>query len=217
MRGEVPLSCDRRRFGAALGGGALGLLAGRAAAEEGPAGAFTDVPGLKVGHFTDTRRPTGCTVVLPGAGRGLRRRRAWRRARHARDRPARPESNAWRRCTASSWLGAAPSASTPRRASCAGSRSAASASRGRRARADRAGRDPVRPGRRRRGASVPTPTAGYEAARAASGGRGAGGQRRRRRGRHGGQVVRAGRRHEGRAGHGVAAAAARRSWRRWWP
>jgi L-aminopeptidase/D-esterase-like protein len=68
MRGEVPLSCDRRRFGAALGGGALGLLSGRAAAEEGPSGSLTDVPGLKVGHFTDSRRPTGCTVVLPGAG-----------------------------------------------------------------------------------------------------------------------------------------------------
>jgi L-aminopeptidase/D-esterase-like protein len=33
----------------------------------GPAlfpGAITDVPGLRVGHFTDTRRPTGCSVVL---------------------------------------------------------------------------------------------------------------------------------------------------------
>ena len=29
-----------------------------------PAGSFTDVHGLKVGHFTETRRPTGCTVVL---------------------------------------------------------------------------------------------------------------------------------------------------------
>ncbi len=27
-------------------------------------GAITDVAGLSVGHFTDTRRPTGCTVVL---------------------------------------------------------------------------------------------------------------------------------------------------------
>ena len=26
------------------------------------------LPGLKVGHFTDTRRPTGCTVVLCEAG-----------------------------------------------------------------------------------------------------------------------------------------------------
>lgn len=28
--------------------------------------AITDVAGLKVGHFTDTRRPTGCTVILCG-------------------------------------------------------------------------------------------------------------------------------------------------------
>jgi L-aminopeptidase/D-esterase-like protein len=29
-----------------------------------PAGAFTDIGGVRVGHFTDTRRPTGCTVIL---------------------------------------------------------------------------------------------------------------------------------------------------------
>jgi L-aminopeptidase/D-esterase-like protein len=28
------------------------------------AGSLTDVPGLRVGHFTDTRRPTGCTAIL---------------------------------------------------------------------------------------------------------------------------------------------------------
>ncbi|MGE0132150.1 MAG: P1 family peptidase [Blastocatellales bacterium] len=27
-------------------------------------GAITDVSGIKVGHFTDSRRPTGCTVIL---------------------------------------------------------------------------------------------------------------------------------------------------------
>ena len=27
-------------------------------------GALTDVPGIKVGHFTDPRRPTGCTAIL---------------------------------------------------------------------------------------------------------------------------------------------------------
>src|SRR5262245_15635231 len=26
--------------------------------------AITDVSGIKVGHFTDSRRPTGCTVIL---------------------------------------------------------------------------------------------------------------------------------------------------------
>ena len=31
-------------------------------------GAITDVPGVRVGHFTDGRRPTGCTVVLTEAG-----------------------------------------------------------------------------------------------------------------------------------------------------
>lgn len=29
-----------------------------------PGGGLTDVDGIKVGHFTETRRPTGCTVVL---------------------------------------------------------------------------------------------------------------------------------------------------------
>ena len=31
-------------------------------------GAITDIAGLKVGHFTDARRPTGCTVLLCEAG-----------------------------------------------------------------------------------------------------------------------------------------------------
>lgn len=31
-------------------------------------GAITDVAGLRVGHFTETRRPTGCTVVLCESG-----------------------------------------------------------------------------------------------------------------------------------------------------
>jgi len=33
-----------------------------------PEGAITDVAGLSVGHFTDPRRPTGCSVVLAPAG-----------------------------------------------------------------------------------------------------------------------------------------------------
>jgi L-aminopeptidase/D-esterase-like protein len=32
------------------------------------AGAITDVIGIEVGHFTDTRRPTGCSVVLARGG-----------------------------------------------------------------------------------------------------------------------------------------------------
>ena len=31
-------------------------------------GAITDVPGIEVGHCTETRRPTGCTVVLARDG-----------------------------------------------------------------------------------------------------------------------------------------------------
>jgi L-aminopeptidase/D-esterase-like protein len=33
-----------------------------------PAGSITDVAGLMVGHFTDTRRPTGCTVIITPDG-----------------------------------------------------------------------------------------------------------------------------------------------------
>lgn len=32
--------------------------------QPGSAGSIAEVPGVKVGHFTDTRRPTGCTAVL---------------------------------------------------------------------------------------------------------------------------------------------------------
>ena len=35
-----------------------------AAVQLPPGGSLTDVPGLKVGHFTRSERPTGCTVVL---------------------------------------------------------------------------------------------------------------------------------------------------------
>jgi L-aminopeptidase/D-esterase-like protein len=33
-------------------------------ASDEPHGSITDVGGIRVGHFTDTRRPTGCTVVI---------------------------------------------------------------------------------------------------------------------------------------------------------
>ena len=59
----------RRDFGQALLAG--GLLAHRPAqdAASPPAapasvGSLTDVPGIRIGHFTDTRRPTGCTAIL---------------------------------------------------------------------------------------------------------------------------------------------------------
>jgi L-aminopeptidase/D-esterase-like protein len=34
------------------------------ASAAGAAGSLTDVPGIRVGHYTDTRRPTGCTTIL---------------------------------------------------------------------------------------------------------------------------------------------------------
>ncbi|QCI64821.1 P1 family peptidase [Phreatobacter stygius] len=65
---------DRREFGskAALGLGAAMLPLATSAQAQGTdplkarvlGGAITDVPGIKIGHFTDERRPTGCTVVL---------------------------------------------------------------------------------------------------------------------------------------------------------
>ncbi len=39
-----------------------------ALSDSASAGSLTDVEGLKVGHFTDTRRPTGCTVVIAERG-----------------------------------------------------------------------------------------------------------------------------------------------------
>ena len=54
------MDVSRRQFGgvfAALGAGGLPQPAAGA-------GSLTDVPGVKVGHFTDKRRPTGCTAIL---------------------------------------------------------------------------------------------------------------------------------------------------------
>lgn len=53
---------------AAAGLSALHLQAQTAASDALTLGAITDVPGVKVGHFTDTRRPTGCTVILTEEG-----------------------------------------------------------------------------------------------------------------------------------------------------
>ena len=47
---------------------ALGLLTRKTRADQRElppaAGSLTDVGGIRVGHFTDTRRPTGCTAIL---------------------------------------------------------------------------------------------------------------------------------------------------------
>ena len=69
---------DRRAFSAVLAAGVAGSWPARARAGDGggsagapspaPAGGLTDVPGLRVGHFTDPRRPTGCTVVVAEGG-----------------------------------------------------------------------------------------------------------------------------------------------------
>jgi L-aminopeptidase/D-esterase-like protein len=49
------------------------LAAGGALSAADEAGGITDVQGIKVGHFTDRRRPTGCTVLLfeKGAAAGV--------------------------------------------------------------------------------------------------------------------------------------------------
>jgi len=55
------------------GGPAAGHPTGHPAGVADLGGAITDVPGIRVGHFTDPRGPTGCTVILaegPRAGEG---------------------------------------------------------------------------------------------------------------------------------------------------
>lgn len=56
----------RREFGQVMAASAATLSRRpRASQASGsPAGSLTDVPGIKVGHYTDTRRPTGCTAIL---------------------------------------------------------------------------------------------------------------------------------------------------------
>ena len=59
----------RRDFGKALlAGGLLSRVTAQDAASQSvtpaSAGSLTDVPGIRVGHFTDPRRPTGCTAIL---------------------------------------------------------------------------------------------------------------------------------------------------------
>ena len=66
------MALTRRAFGSALAGAACfrsTLSAQRSSSD----GSLTDVPGLRVGHWTDTRRPTGCTAILfdPDAAAGV--------------------------------------------------------------------------------------------------------------------------------------------------
>jgi L-aminopeptidase/D-esterase-like protein len=56
----------RRQFGRAMAAGTLAVPRRRRSSQttgNGP-GSLTDVPGIKVGHYTDVRRPTGCTAIL---------------------------------------------------------------------------------------------------------------------------------------------------------
>lgn len=65
----------RRQFGHVMAAGAVAVPRGlRGSQTSGDAaGSLTDVPGIKVGHFTDARRPTGCTAILfdPTASAGV--------------------------------------------------------------------------------------------------------------------------------------------------
>lgn len=61
------MQMTRRRFGK-LAVTAPGMLALQAAGRPEKAGGVTDVSGIRTGHFTDSRRPTGCTVVLVEKG-----------------------------------------------------------------------------------------------------------------------------------------------------
>ena len=64
------MSLDRRTFITAASAASIALPA-EASLEH--SGTLTDVPGVRVGHFTSEHRPTGCTVVLfdPGATGGV--------------------------------------------------------------------------------------------------------------------------------------------------
>jgi L-aminopeptidase/D-esterase-like protein len=60
-----------RHFLQMAAAGGLGAASGPTSVHWPPRlfpGAITDVPAIAVGHFTETRRPTGCTVVLTGEG-----------------------------------------------------------------------------------------------------------------------------------------------------
>ena len=53
----------RREFGQAVTFSAA-LVQAKREARGTLSGSLTDVPGIRVGHFTDPRRPTGCTAIL---------------------------------------------------------------------------------------------------------------------------------------------------------
>lgn len=64
------LNLTRRQFGMTVTAAAMtaGTAKGSAKESTGDSGCITDVPGIQAGHYTDTRRPTGCTVVFTPEG-----------------------------------------------------------------------------------------------------------------------------------------------------
>ncbi len=67
------MGMKRREFGGVLAALATARSLSSAEIATPGQGSITDVQGVKVGHFTDTRRPTGCTVLLfeKGASAGV--------------------------------------------------------------------------------------------------------------------------------------------------
>jgi L-aminopeptidase/D-esterase-like protein len=56
---------SRRRFAELAGAtAAAGWFGPPVARHQAPAGTLCDVAGIRVGHYTDPRRPTGCTAIL---------------------------------------------------------------------------------------------------------------------------------------------------------
>src|SRR6187200_900999 len=65
---RVPVAAAVAVLLAASAGPVARQQEGRNASSMSMNSALTDVPGLKVGHFTRGERPTGCTVILSEAG-----------------------------------------------------------------------------------------------------------------------------------------------------
>src|SRR6266487_546004 len=63
--GSMP-DYTRRQFGQIMAASTLAAPRRREGGQTSGnvAGSLTDVPGIKVGHYTDARRPTGCTAIL---------------------------------------------------------------------------------------------------------------------------------------------------------
>ncbi len=64
---------NRREFGEIVAAAAAASATRIVSPSQASGGSITDVPGVKVGHFTDTRRSTGCTAILfdPAAAAGV--------------------------------------------------------------------------------------------------------------------------------------------------